>query len=145
MFLSLSFILLYYFSSCHCLIISKIALPVYIPGRLSDCITSLNFAAFFPMISLRIRLYKSKPSCCYNMFAHEHEILLPAALEQKGCKVNHFFIPAKILSKKISDNNSLTHFLSSINPFELRLSLKAGAKVATIFLTCKFSAKIFML
>jgi hypothetical protein len=79
------------------------------------------------------------------MFAHEHEILLPAALEQKGCKVNHFFIPAKILSKKISDNNSLTHFLSIINPFELRLSLKAGAKVATIFLTCKFSAKIFML
>jgi hypothetical protein len=79
------------------------------------------------------------------MFAHEHEILLPDALAQKGCKVNHFFIPAKILSKKILDKIAWPPFLSLINPFELCLSLKAGAKVATIFLTCKFSAKIFML
>ncbi|MEA4984998.1 MAG: hypothetical protein VB105_06045, partial [Paludibacter sp.] len=61
--------------------------------------SSLNFSAFFPMHPLRIRLYKSKPSCCYNMFAHEHESLLPAALAQKGCKVKHFFVPDKILSK----------------------------------------------
>jgi hypothetical protein len=56
------------------------------------------------------------------MFAHEHESLLPAALVQKGCKVNHFFVPDKILSKFyqiiLSDNpqkNLITLYQNTTN------------------------------
>jgi hypothetical protein len=78
------------------------------------------------------------------MFAHEHEILLPAALAQKGCKVNHFFIPAKILSKFFFQIKHPDPLLSLINSFESRLSLKAGAKIETFYKTAKQKEKKYL-
>jgi hypothetical protein len=77
------------------------------------------------------------------MFAHEHEILLPDALAQKGCKVNHFFIPAKILSKKILDKIAWPPFLSLINPFEIMLISQSGCKSSDYFFNLQIFSKDF--
>jgi hypothetical protein len=77
------------------------------------------------------------------MFAHEHDILLPDALAQKGCKVNHFFIPAKILSKKILDKNSLTPFSFSYQHFRITLISQSGCKSSDYFFNLQIFSKDF--